>query len=173
MSIKLENVTKIYENSKHPVIKDLDLEIQDGSFTVLLGPSGCGKTTILRMIAGLEKVNEGKIVLDERDITKTPPGERELAMVFQNYAIYPHMSVRGNIEFGLKNYKMSKEQIANRVRGVLELTGLTEFAERKPNQLSGGQRQRVALARALSKSPKVFLMDEPLSNLDAKLRTQM
>lgn len=173
MSIKLENVTKIYENSKHPVIENLDLEIQDGSFTVLLGPSGCGKTTILRMIAGLEKVNEGKIVLDERDITKTPPGERELAMVFQNYAIYPHMSVRGNIEFGLKNYKMSKEQIANRVRGVLELTGLTEFAERKPNQLSGGQRQRVALARALSKSPKVFLMDEPLSNLDAKLRTQM
>ena len=173
MSIKLEDVTKIYENSKNPVIEHLNLEIQEGSFTVLLGPSGCGKTTILRMIAGLEKVSKGRLVLDDKDITTVPPGERELAMVFQNYAIYPHMNVRGNIEFGLKNYKMSKAQIAERVAGVLELTGLSEYAERKPSQLSGGQRQRVALARALSKSPKAFLMDEPLSNLDAKLRSQM
>ena len=155
------------------MIEHLNLTIKDGSFTVLLGPSGCGKTTLLRMIAGLEEVTDGTIFVDDVNITKMDPGNRNLAMVFQNYAIYPHMTVAGNIEFGLKNYKMSKEQIATRIRDVLELTGLTEFASRKPNQLSGGQRQRVALARAISKSPKAFLMDEPLSNLDAKLRNQM
>ena len=173
MAIVLENIKKVYPGSKEPVIEGLDLTIEEGSFTVLLGPSGCGKTTLLRMIAGLEEVTGGTIKVDNEDITKMEPGDRNLAMVFQNYAIYPHMTVRGNIEFGLKNYKISKEKMAERVRTVLELTGLQEYGERMPNQLSGGQRQRVALARAISKSPKAFLMDEPLSNLDAKLRNQM
>ena len=173
MAIVLNEIKKTYAGSKNPVIEHLNLTIKDGSFTVLLGPSGCGKTTLLRMIAGLEEVTDGTIFVDETNITKMDPGNRNLAMVFQNYAIYPHMTVAGNIEFGLKNYKMTKEQIATRIHDVLELTGLTEFASRKPNQLSGGQRQRVALARAISKSPKAFLMDEPLSNLDAKLRNQM
>lgn len=173
MPIVLKDIKKVYPGSKEPVIEGMNLTIRDGSFTVLLGPSGCGKTTTLRMIAGLEDVTSGTITVDNTDITRMEPGDRNLAMVFQNYAIYPHMSVKGNIEFGLKNYKMTKEQIAQRIRGVLELTGLTEFANRMPNQLSGGQRQRVALARAISKSPKAFLMDEPLSNLDAKLRNQM
>ncbi len=173
MPIVLKDIKKVYPGSKEPVIEGMDLTIKDGSFTVLLGPSGCGKTTTLRMIAGLEDVTSGTITVDNTDITRMEPGDRNLAMVFQNYAIYPHMSVKGNIEFGLKNYKMTKEQIAKRIKDVLELTGLTEFANRMPNQLSGGQRQRVALARAISKSPKAFLMDEPLSNLDAKLRNQM
>ena len=173
MPIVLKDIKKIYPGSKEPVIEGLNLTIKDGSFTVLLGPSGCGKTTTLRMIAGLEEVTAGTITVDNTDITRMEPGDRNLAMVFQNYAIYPHMSVKGNIEFGLKNYKMTREQIAQRIKDVLELTGLTEFANRMPNQLSGGQRQRVALARAISKSPKAFLMDEPLSNLDAKLRNQM
>ena len=173
MPIILKDIKKIYPGSKEPVIEGMDLTIKDGSFTVLLGPSGCGKTTTLRMIAGLEEVTSGTITVDNTDITRMEPGDRNLAMVFQNYAIYPHMTVKGNIEFGLKNYKMTKEQIAQRIKDVLELTGLTEFANRMPNQLSGGQRQRVALARAISKSPKAFLMDEPLSNLDAKLRNQM
>ncbi|MGN1140896.1 MAG: ABC transporter ATP-binding protein [Oliverpabstia sp.] len=173
MSIVLENIQKIYAGNKSPVIDNLQLKIKDGSFTVLLGPSGCGKTTLLRMIAGLEEVTKGSIKVDDVEISKMEPGDRNLAMVFQNYAIYPHMTVRGNIEFGLKNYKISKDRIAARVGKVLEQTGLTPYADRMPNQLSGGQRQRVALARAISKSPKAFLMDEPLSNLDAKLRNQM
>ena len=173
MPIVLKDIKKTYPGSKEPVIAGMNLTIKDGSFTVLLGPSGCGKTTTLRMIAGLEEVTSGTITVDNTDITRMEPGDRNLAMVFQNYAIYPHMTVKGNIEFGLKNYKMTKEQIARRINDVLELTGLTEFANRMPNQLSGGQRQRVALARAISKSPKAFLMDEPLSNLDAKLRNQM
>jgi len=172
-NIYMKSITKQYPGSKTPVMEGFDLTIKDGSFTVLLGPSGCCKTTALRMIAGLEDVTAGSIWIDDVEITDVDPGERNLAMVFQNYAIYPHMTVRGNIEFGLKNYKIDKAEIAERVAYVLELTGLTEFAERKPNQLSGGQRQRVALARAISKSPKAFLMDEPLSNLDAKLRNQM
>lgn len=173
MSIVLENIQKTYAGSKSPVIESLNLTIKNGSFTVLLGPSGCGKTTLLRMIAGLEEVTKGSIKVEEQEVTKMEPGDRNLAMVFQNYAIYPHMTVGGNIEFGLKNYKISKDVIATRVQKVLELTGLTPYADRMPNQLSGGQRQRVALARAISKSPKAFLMDEPLSNLDAKLRNQM
>lgn len=173
MPIKLEKITKVYSGSKTPVIENLDLTIQDRTFTVLLGPSGCGKTTLLRMIAGLEDVTSGQISVDGKEITGMQPGDRNLAMVYQNYAIYPHMTVRGNIEFGLKNYKMTKDEIKERIEAVLEVTGLTEFADRMPNQLSGGQRQRVALARAISKSPQAFLMDEPLSNLDAKLRTQM
>ncbi|MDO4614914.1 MAG: ABC transporter ATP-binding protein [Lachnospiraceae bacterium] len=173
MSIVLNNIKKVYPGNKKAVIEHLNLNIEEGSFTVLLGPSGCGKTTLLRMIAGLEEVTDGEIFVDDKNITHMEPGDRNLAMVFQNYAIYPHMTVRGNIEFGLKNYKITKEKIKERVDSVLEITGLTEYGERMPNQLSGGQRQRVALARAISKSPKAFLMDEPLSNLDAKLRNQM
>lgn len=173
MSILLKNITKKYHGADAPVMEQFDLFIEDGSFTVLLGPSGCGKTTVLRMIAGLEEVTEGNIYMGEREITHVDPGERNLAMVFQNYAIYPHMSVRGNVEFGLKNYKISKTEIRERTDAVLDMCGLLEYANRKPNQLSGGQRQRVALARAISKSPQAFLMDEPLSNLDAKLRNQM
>ena len=169
----MKKVKKQYPGSTEPVMENFDLSIEEGSFTVLLGPSGCGKTTALRMIAGLEEVTEGNIFIDDVDMTKVDPGERNLAMVFQNYAIYPHMTVRGNVEFGLKNYKIEKEEMNVRVDNVLKLCGLKELEKRKPNQLSGGQRQRVALARAISKSPKAFLMDEPLSNLDAKLRNQM
>lgn len=173
MAIVMKDIKKQYAGTTKPVMEHFDLTIEDGSFTVLLGPSGCGKTTALRMIAGLEDVTDGRIYIDETDITDVDPGDRNIAMVFQNYAIYPHMTVRGNIEFGLKNYKIDKQEIKERVDYVLALTGLSEYSERKPAQLSGGQRQRVALARAISKSPKAFLMDEPLSNLDAKLRTQM
>ena len=173
MAIIMKDIKKQYPGSHKPVMEHFDLTIEEGSFTVLLGPSGCGKTTALRMIAGLEEVTDGRIYIDETDVTDVDPGDRNIAMVFQNYAIYPHMTVRGNVEFGLKNYQISKEEIDERVEYVLGLTGLTEYADRKPSQLSGGQRQRVALARAISKSPKAFLMDEPLSNLDAKLRTQM
>ena len=173
MAIVMKDIKKQYAGSKAPVMEHFDLTIEEGSFTVLLGPSGCGKTTALRMIAGLEDVTGGRIYIDDDDVTDVDPGERNIAMVFQNYAIYPHMTVRGNIEFGLKNYQIGKDEIKERVDYVLGLTGLSEYAERKPAQLSGGQRQRVALARAISKSPKAFLMDEPLSNLDAKLRTQM
>lgn len=173
MLINLSNIKKVYPGSKAPVIEGLNLAIKEGSFTVLLGPSGCGKTTLLRMIAGLESVTGGSISLEGENITNMEPGDRNLAMVFQNYAIYPHMTVKGNIEFGLKNYQMTKQQREERIKLVMELTGLTGFGTRMPNQLSGGQRQRVALARAISKSPKAFLMDEPLSNLDAKLRNQM
>ncbi len=173
MAIIMKDIRKQYPGAKEAVMDNFNLTIQDGSFTVLLGPSGCGKTTALRIIAGLEEVSDGQILMDGEDITDVQPGERNLAMVFQNYAIYPHMTVRGNIEFGLKNYDIGKEEIRSRVNTVLEMCGLTEFADRKPSQLSGGQRQRVALARAISKSPKAFLMDEPLSNLDAKLRNQM
>jgi len=173
MSIVMKDIKKQYAGTDKPVMEHFDLTIEEGSFTVLLGPSGCGKTTALRMIAGLEDVTDGRIFIDDTDVTDVDPGDRNIAMVFQNYAIYPHMTVRGNIEFGLKNYQIEKEEIKQRVNYVLGLTGLSEYAERKPSQLSGGQRQRVALARAISKSPKAFLMDEPLSNLDAKLRTQM
>lgn len=173
MYLDLKDIKKVYPGSKEAVIEHLNLGIRDGSFTVLLGPSGCGKTTLLRMIAGLESVTDGSIILEGDNITNMEPGERNLAMVFQNYAIYPHMTVKGNIEFGLKNYEMTKAQREDRIKLVIELTGLNGFEDRMPNQLSGGQRQRVALARAISKSPKAFLMDEPLSNLDAKLRNQM
>ena len=173
MAIVMKDIKKQYAGSDAPVMEHFDLTIEEGSFTVLLGPSGCGKTTALRMIAGLEDVTGGRIYIDEDDVTDVDPGERNIAMVFQNYAIYPHMTVRGNIEFGLKNYQIEKEEIKERVDYVLKLCGLSEYGDRKPSQLSGGQRQRVALARAISKSPKAFLMDEPLSNLDAKLRTQM
>lgn len=170
--ISLKNVKKTYPNGL-TVMENMNIDIQDGSFTVLVGPSGCGKTTMIRMIAGLEEVTEGEIWIDDHDVTRVDPGERGIAMVFQNYALYPHMTVAKNISFGLKNYGYGKEEAEKITDEVLELVGLQDYANVKPGNLSGGQRQRVALARAISKSPKVFLMDEPLSNLDAKLRVNM
>jgi len=170
--IELKQIKKCYE-SNQPVIDHLSLNIQDRSFTVLLGPSGCGKSTILRMIAGLEKETEGSIYIDGKDMKKVEPGERNIAMVFQNYALYPNMTVRENIEFGLINMKVPKKIRSERIQEVCEIVGLSEYIHRKPAKLSGGQRQRVALARAMVKNPSVFLMDEPLSNLDAKLRNQI
>ena len=169
--IRLENVSKSFGSAK--IIEHLNLTIQDGSFTVLLGPSGCGKTTLLRMIAGIGPATSGKIYMDGEDISDVPPGKRNVAMVFQNYAIYPTMSVRENIEFCLKNNKVPKKERTERVERVAETVGLKEYLGRRPSELSGGQRQRVALARAMVKEPAVFLMDEPLSNLDAKLRLAM
>jgi len=153
-------------------VKDLTLEVKDGEFFVLLGPSGCGKTTTLRMIAGLEDVTEGTIYIGDRVVNDVHPKDRDIAMVFQNYALYPHMSVFDNISFGLKLRGLPKEEIKARVDEVAGWLGLKELLNRRPRELSGGQRQRVALARALVRRPQVFLMDEPLSNLDAKLRTQ-
>jgi len=170
--ISLEHVGKTYDR-KDRVIEDLNLDIKEGSFTILLGPSGCGKSTTLRMIAGLEEVSEGTLTINGQDMKDVPPGDRDIAMVFQNYAIYPTMTVRGNIEFGLKNAKIPKEERNRRIQEIGEITGLGEYMNRKPSALSGGQRQRVALARAMVKNPEVFLMDEPLSNLDAKLRAQL
>lgn len=170
-SIQFVNVTKAFE--KNAVIQDLNLTIKDGSFTVLVGPSGCGKTTLLRMIAGLGPQTSGQVLIDGKDVSRIPPGQRGVAMVFQNYAIYPTMSVRENIEFGLKNNKVPKAERVQLVESISETVGLLEYLDRKPSALSGGQRQRVALARAMVKKPSVFLMDEPLSNLDAKLRVQM
>ena len=169
--IEFRKVTKAFDRVK--VIEDLDLVIPDGKFTVLVGASGCGKTTLLRMIAGIGPATSGQVLLDGKDITDMAPGKRDIAMVFQNYAIYPTMSVRENIEFGLKNNKVPKEERLRRITEVAASVGLTEYLDRKPSTLSGGQRQRIALARAMVKQPKVFLMDEPLSNLDAKLRASM
>ena len=171
-SIELRNVCKTYEN-KTTVIEDMNLVIPDGSFTVLVGPSGCGKTTTLRMIAGLEEISSGDLLIDGVRVNDVEPGERDIAMVFQNYALYPTMSVRENMEFGLVNAKVPKPERDRRIKEFSEIVGLEKYLDRKPSQLSGGQRQRVALARAMVKNPKVFLMDEPLSNLDAKLRGQM
>jgi sn-glycerol 3-phosphate transport system ATP-binding protein len=170
-SIEFRQVTKTFE--KHTVIKDLDLTIEDGKFTVLVGPSGCGKTTLLRMIAGIDPQSSGQVLINGKDVTSITPGKRGVAMVFQNYAIYPTMSVRENIEFGLKNNKVPKAERTRLVETISATVGLYEYLDRKPSTLSGGQRQRVALARAMVKQPSVFLMDEPLSNLDAKLRVQM
>ena len=170
-SIKLIGLRKDF--GKDTVIPDLNLEISDNSFTVLVGPSGCGKSTTLRIIAGLEKPTAGEILIDGKNVASIPPGKRDLAMVFQNYALYPNMSVRGNIEFGLKNKGISKNKRDSLIDEVCDIVGLSPYMERKPGNLSGGQRQRVALARAMVKKPKAFLMDEPLSNLDAKLRASM
>lgn len=169
--IVLENIEKSF--GKTTVIKDLNLTIQDGKFTVLLGPSGCGKTTLLRMIAGIGPATSGTIYMDKEDISEIPPGKRNIAMVFQSYAIYPTMTVRENIEFCLKNNKIPKKERDRRIEKVAKTVGLEEYLNRKPSKLSGGQRQRIALARAMVKEPAVFLMDEPLSNLDAKLRAAM
>lgn len=170
--IRLENITKSY-NKKNTVIENLNLNIEDGSFTVLVGPSGCGKSTTLRMIAGLENITSGKLEIEGKDVTNVDASKRDIAMVFQNYALYPHMTVKENIEFGLKNKKVEKEKREKLIDEFIDIVGLKEYLDVKPGNLSGGQRQRVALARAMVKNPKVFLMDEPLSNLDAKLRNQM
>ena len=170
-SIEFVNITKEFD--KKAIINNLNLKIEDGKFTVLVGPSGCGKTTLLRMIAGIGPQTSGSILIDGKDVTDISPGKRGVAMVFQNYAIYPTMSVRENIEFGLKNNKIKKAERRELVESISASVGLSEYLDRKPSTLSGGQRQRVALARAMVKKPAVFLMDEPLSNLDAKLRAQM
>ena len=170
--IELKNVNKTY-GKDNCVIDHLDLTISDGSFTVMVGPSGCGKSTTLRMIAGLEDLSGGDLYIDGARMNDVEPGERNIAMVFQNYALYPTMNVKENIEFGLINSKVPKEERERRINDICGTVGLLPFLKRKPGQLSGGQRQRVALARAMVKKPRVFLMDEPLSNLDAKLRNQM
>ena len=170
--IVLDDVTKVYDGGVRAV-SDLNIDIADGEFIVLVGPSGCGKTTALRMVAGLESISGGTIRIGERVVNAVPPKERDIAMVFQSYALYPHMSVYDNMAFGLKLRKLSKDEIDRRVREAAGILGLTEFLERKPKALSGGQRQRVAMGRAIVREPKAFLMDEPLSNLDAKLRVQM
>jgi multiple sugar transport system ATP-binding protein len=170
--IVLADVSKIYGDGIKAV-SDLNLDIQDGEFIVLVGPSGCGKTTALRMVAGLESISEGTISIGDRVVNTVPPKERDIAMVFQNYALYPHMSVYDNMAFGLKLRKLPKDEIDRRVRVAAGILGLEEYLQRKPKALSGGQRQRVAMGRAIVREPKAFLMDEPLSNLDAKLRVQM
>ncbi len=170
--IRVQNVTKVYPNGVKAV-DDVTLEIADGEFLVLVGPSGCGKSTLLRLIAGLEAVTEGRVVIGDRDVTDVSPQDRDLAMVFQNYALYPHMTVAANLAFGLRLRKIPKAERARRVTEVASKLGLEELLERKPSELSGGQRQRVAMGRAIVREPKAFLMDEPLSNLDAKLRVTM
>jgi len=170
--LKLTNINKIFPNGFHAV-KDTNLSIEDKEFMVLVGPSGCGKTTTLRMIAGLEEISSGELRIGDRIVNEVPPKDRDIAMVFQNYALYPHMTVYDNMAFGLKLRKMPKSQIDKQVKTAAETLGIFELLDRKPRQLSGGQRQRVALGRAIVRDPKVFLMDEPLSNLDAKLRVQM
>lgn len=167
----LKNVKKTYD--KNVIIDGVDLEIKDKEFLVLVGASGCGKSTILRMIAGLENITEGEIFIGTKKVNKVPPKDRDIAFVFQSYALYPHMTVYENIAFGLKMRKTSDSMIAKKVQEAAEILDLTDYLDRKPKQLSGGQRQRVALGRAIVREPKVFLMDEPLSNLDAKLRVQM
>src|SRR5690554_4601799 len=171
-TIKLTNVNKIYPNGVQAVF-DFNMEIKDGEFIVLVGPSGCGKSTLLRMIAGLEEISSGEITLDGKIINDLAPKDRDVAMVFQNYALYPHMSVRDNMAFGLKVRKFPKHTIEERVSEAARILGLEAVLDRKPGQLSGGQRQRVAVGRAIVRKPAVFLFDEPLSNLDAKLRVQM
>ena len=168
--VTLKNLTKSFKNVV--AVNSVNLEIKDKEFLVLVGPSGCGKTTCLRMVAGLEEATSGEIMIGDRLVNDVSPKDRDIAMVFQNYALYPHMSVFDNMAFGLKLRKVPKDQIKRRVQEAAQLLGLTDLLDRKPKQLSGGQRQRVALGRAIVREPKVFLMDEPLSNLDAKLRVQ-
>ncbi len=170
--VVLEHVRKVYENG-FVAVKDATFTVEDGEFVVLVGPSGCGKSTTLRMIAGLEEVSEGAIYIDARLVNEVPPRDRDIAMVFQSYALYPHMTVYENMAFGLRLRKLSPEEIDRRVREAAAILGLETLLDRKPRQLSGGQRQRVAVGRAIVRKPKVFLFDEPLSNLDAKLRVQM
>jgi multiple sugar transport system ATP-binding protein len=169
--ITLKGVRKRFDDTH--VIHGADLEIEDGSFVVFVGPSGCGKTTLLRLIAGLEDVSDGHILIDDQDVTRLPPAKRGLSMVFQSYALYPHMSVRRNIAFGLKMARVPKAEIDRRVTEAAGILNLTDYLDRRPGQLSGGQRQRVAIGRAIVREPKGFLFDEPLSNLDAALRVQM
>ena len=170
--ILLDHVSKVFGGGV-VAVDDISLEIQSGEFLVLVGPSGCGKSTLLRMIAGLEEVTDGTIAIDARDVTDLPPRARDIAMVFQSYALYPHMTVRENLGYGLRVRKTGRDETRRRVEQVAELLGLDDFLERRPAALSGGQRQRVAMGRAIVREPKAFLMDEPLSNLDAKLRVSM
>lgn len=170
--VKLINVGKIYEG-KNKAVSGVNLKIQNKEFVVLVGPSGCGKSTTLRMVAGLEDISEGEIYIDNKLVNNVPPKDRDIAMVFQNYALYPHMTVFDNMAFGLKLRKFSKEEIKERVNYAAKILDMEHLLDRKPKQLSGGQRQRVAVGRAIVRKPKVFLFDEPLSNLDAKLRVQM
>src|SRR6266545_5632339 len=174
-SVTLAGIAKIYEErgGAHVAVHRVDLDIKDGEFVVLVGPSGCGKTTTLRMIAGLESISDGELRIGDRVVTDLPPKERDVAMVFQNYALYPHMSVYENLSFALRLRRLARPDIDRRVREAAGLLGLERLLDRKPRQLSGGERQRVALGRALVRHPQVFLFDEPLSNLDAKLRVQM
>ncbi|MGV0627266.1 ABC transporter ATP-binding protein [Mycolicibacter minnesotensis] len=171
-SVTFDSVTRRYPGADRPALAALDLSVADGEFMVLVGPSGCGKTTTLRMLAGLEPVDAGRILIGDNDVTATDPGHRDIAMVFQNYALYPHMTVAQNMGFALKVAKVPKAQIRARVAEAAELLGLTQHLQRKPKDLSGGERQRVAMGRAIVRRPQVFLMDEPLSNLDAMLRVQ-
>jgi sn-glycerol 3-phosphate transport system ATP-binding protein len=171
-TIELSGVKKIYPGNV-TAVHDLDLSVGDGELVVLVGPSGCGKSTLLRMVAGLETITEGTVSIDGKVVNKLEPSERDIAMVFQNYALYPHMTVRGNLEYGLKNRGTPRPLIDERVAEAARILEIAPFLERKPRQLSGGQRQRVAMGRAIVRQPKAFLFDEPLSNLDAKLRGQM
>ena len=170
--IELQGVTKVYANGV-VAVNGVDLAIGEGEFMVLVGPSGCGKSTLLRMIAGLEEVSEGSVHIGDRDVTALAPRARDIAMVFQDYALYPHMTVRDNLAFGLKLRRVNRREIARRVEAVAATLGLQDYLKRRPAALSGGQRQRVAIGRAMVREPKAFLMDEPLSNLDAKLRVTM
>ena len=169
-SVTFEKATRIYPGGTRPAVDQVELTVKDGEFLVLVGPSGCGKTTTLRMLAGLEEVNEGRILIGDRDVTQVPPKDRDIAMVFQNYALYPHMTVAENMGFALKIAGVKKDERAARVLEAAKLLDLEPYLDRKPKALSGGQRQRVAMGRAIVRKPEVFLMDEPLSNLDAKLR---
>lgn len=188
--VKLQHIEKIYPNTERKkdhtkksnlkvtdegvvAVEDFNLDVADGEFIVLVGPSGCGKSTTLRMVAGLEDITRGDLFIGDQRVNDVPPRDRDIAMVFQNYALYPHMTVRGNMEYPLKLRKMAKDEIDKRVNQAAEILGITEYLDRKPKALSGGQRQRVAIGRAIVREPKVLLMDEPLSNLDAKLRNQM
>jgi multiple sugar transport system ATP-binding protein len=171
-NVVFDQATRIYPGGDRPAVNALDLEIEDGEFLVLVGPSGCGKSTSLRMLAGLEEVSDGRILIGERDVTDVAPKDRDVAMVFQNYALYPHMTVADNMAFALKIQGVDKTERDSRVLEAAKMLGIEEFLGRKPKALSGGQRQRVAMGRAIVRSPQVFLMDEPLSNLDAKLRVQ-
>src|SRR5680860_1376158 len=171
-TVTYDKASRVYPGSEKPAVDALDLHIEDGEFLVLVGPSGCGKSTSLRMLAGLEDVNSGKILIGDRDVTDVQPKDRDIAMVFQNYALYPHMTVADNMGFALKIAGKPKDEIRKRVEEAAKILDLEAYIDRKPKALSGGQRQRVAMGRAIVRQPQVFLMDEPLSNLDAKLRVQ-